>query len=218
MTKIRLAYACLLGFAAGLPVVRSWVLEHTNWTPLAIAYPLKATTLAPSEFTVDRTGVYEIVLKIARPPAGTDRDRAECLMGWDWGNEKWGQSARGQACRVAAVVNLDWRLVPLDGGPPSSGSLHGIADGGGFSVDDADRQVTAFSAKRGQRYRFEGRTAMDATPLEFVRPRIVVQPTGTTNEDEIVTTLAYWAVAAVAGVAGLWLLVSDFWKLSRRAA
>src|SRR5215831_10798311 len=77
---------------------------------------------------------------------------------------------------------------PLDGRPSQAGVLQGVANGASFSADEADRQLTAFSAKRGQRYRFEGRTSMDATSLHVVQPRIVVQPTGGTNEDEMVTT------------------------------
>jgi len=216
VTKIRIAYTCLLAVAVIIPSVRLWDLKHTDWTPLVILYPIPPTMLAPTEFTIDSSGVYEVVLKITRPPDGTDRVRGECLMGWDWGNAKWGQSARGPACEVAPVIDLTWHLIPLDGRPSEAGVLRGIADAGGFSVAEADRPLTAFSAKQGQRYRFEGQTSTDATALAFVRPRIVVQPTGASNEDWMVTTLACWAVAAVAGFAGLGLAVRDLWKFSRR--
>jgi hypothetical protein len=218
VTKIRIAYACLLSLAAALPLFRWWDLEGTNWTPLVIEYPGQSATIAPTEFTVDRDGVYELVLKIARPSVGPKRDLAECLMGWDWDNQKWGHPERGPACQVAPVIALDWRLS-TDGKPPKTGLLEGIADGGGFSNDEADRRIAAeaFRAKGGQRFRFEGRTFRDATQLAFARPRIVVQPTGTNNEDEIVATLGYWAGAALAGLLGMMLLIRDVWASWRHA-
>ena len=76
---------------------------------------------------------------------------------------------------------------------------------------EADRRITGFQARRGQRFRFEGGTLRDAAALSFARPQIVVQTTGMTNEDEMVTTLAYWAVAGLAGVVGLISLGCDLW-------
>lgn len=217
MTKIRLGYVGLLGLAAVIPAYRSWVLASTQWTPLNVAYPIRPTTLAPAEFTIDRDGVYELVLKIARPSDEARRKTAECLAGWDWGNAKWGQAAYGRPCQVTPVVGFEWHVVPLDGRPADGGVMEGIADGGGFSDDEADRKITAFPARSGQRYRFEGRTIRNAEALAFARPRIVMQPTGTTNKDEMVATLGYWAVAGLAGVVGLMLLVGDLWTSWRHA-
>lgn len=201
-----------------IPLFRWWDVEGTNWTPLVLEYPGQLTTIPPTEFTIGRDGIYELVLKIARPSAEAEREMAECLMGWDWGNPKWGRPERGPACQVAPVIALDWRLT-ADGQPPKAGLLEGIADGGGFSNDEADRRIAAeaFRAKSGQRFRFEGRTLRDATQLAFARPRIVVQPTGMNNEDEIVVTLGYWAGAALAGLLGMMLLIGDMWTSWRHA-
>lgn len=215
---IRIAYVCLLSLAVATPLFRWWDVESTNWKPLVIEYPPQASTIGPTEFTVDRDGVYELVLKIARPAGEQEREMAECLMGWDWGNPKRGRPERAPACQVAPVVVLDWRLT-TDGEPPKAGLLEGIADGGGFSNEEADRRIAAdaFRASRGQRFRFEARTLRDATPLAFARPRIVMQPTGMTHEDEMVATVGYWAGAALAGLVGMMLLMRDVWTSRRHA-
>ena len=108
------------------------------------------------------------------------------------------------------MVSVEWRLRSLDGRVSERGEASGIADGGGFSNDEADRPFIAFSASRGQQYRLAIRTLEDARPLAFAHPRIVVQPTGMTNEDEIVKKLGDWALAGLTGIAGAILLVCGY--------
>jgi hypothetical protein len=105
----------------------------------------------------------------------------------------------------------------VDGRTNEAGVVAGIADGGGFSSEASYRTIAVFNAKRGERYRLDGETSLDANALAFAQPRIVVQPTGMTNENEIVTTLAYWLAAGLSGVIGVSLLGRDIWRLRRDA-
>ena len=172
VTKSRVGYACLLALALGLPAYRRWVIETTVWTPLDLPFPLKPSVIPLTEFTIDRTGTYEIVLKVANSQDPARGALSDCLVGWDWGNPKWGQSARGEPCRVAPVVGLRWRLVSSDGETQGEGVVEGITDGGGFSEDESYRAITVLSGKRGERYRLEGETSLDARALAFAEPRM----------------------------------------------
>jgi hypothetical protein len=216
MPKFTVLGPLLFAVAVAIPWLRSRTLENTNWTPLEIPFPLKPTNFAESEFTIDSNGVYQVVLKIDNPTEEQSRRLADCLMGWDWGHPKWGQSARGEACAEKPVISAEWRLTSLDGRVSERGDETGIANGGGFSRDFSDRQLIAFSASRGQRYLLAVRTFEDAGALAFAHPRIVVQPTGMTNEDEIVKTLGYWVLAGLAGLAGAILVARDWSRLRRR--
>lgn len=197
--------ALLIVIGILIPVARQLALAAPDWTPLEEPLPLEPTRLAPSRFTTRHDGVYEIVIKIARPPIGSARTTAECLMGWDWGSEQVGLKEFRPPCRAKSVIDLAWHLTPLSGqsvvntiGERSDqGRVSGIADSGDFSNNEADRTITAFTAKRGWQYRLELQTFADAHSLAFARPRIVVQTTGATNEDLVVETLAYWAAAII---------------------
>ncbi|MGC4081563.1 MAG: hypothetical protein QM736_05455 [Vicinamibacterales bacterium] len=86
------------------------------------------------------------------------------------------------------------------------GVASGLASAGGFSVDEVDRHLDAFEATKGTTYVLNFETHIDAKALGPFRPRLVVQPTGATNENEAVTTLGIWLLAGVTGVIGIGLL------------
>lgn len=218
VTKTRIACACLIAAAVGLPAYRAHVVETTIWTPLDVPFPLTPSLIPPHEFTIDRTGTYEVVLRVRNAHDPQRRALSDCLAGWDRGHARWGPSAFGEPCRVPPVVAFRWRLVSFDGRKVDAGVVEGVADAGGFSVEDSFRPVAVFSANRGERYRLDGETSLDAGRLAFADPRILVQPTGSTNEDEMVITLGYWAAALAAGFGALGLLVRDLWAAWRRAA
>src|SRR5262249_51171953 len=155
-------------------------------TPIDVPLPLIPARPTPTQFTIHRDGVYEVVIKIARPPIGQARTTAECLMGWDWGAKEMAPTNWGPPCREKPVVDVAWHLTSLSnqdvvntlGEPSGRGRVQGVARSGEFSNDDADREITAFVAKQGWRYQLELQTFEDARALAFVRPRVVVETTG----------------------------------------
>jgi len=79
--------------------------------------------------------------------------------------------------------------------------------------------LDAFETTKGTTYVLNLETHMDAEALGPFRPRLVVQTTGTTNEDEAVTTPGIWLLAGVAGVIGVEFLgVSLFRRQLRQPA
>lgn len=133
--------AVLLAVAAAVLLYREQTLAYTNWQPVDVSLPLTPGRVGPIELTIDRDGVYEVGVEISRSEDASERFRNECLLGFDFGNPKWGMSASTTPpCTESPIVDLRWQLESLDGNPPRSvadepstgGRVTGLASGGSF--------------------------------------------------------------------------------------
>ncbi len=208
------AGAGFLVCAAALVAWRIHVVNSTQWVPIDVPFPAAATRTPAHEFIVDRDGSYELAIKISIPPERTERVRAECLLGFDPGNPKWGMSLTTPPCSDMPVVDLAWYLTS-DQGPvvnnigesAALGRAAGIAGAGGFSIDEVDRWLGSFVARRGLHYTLTVETHANAAALQPFAPRIVIQPSPSINRDEAVTAAFVWLSAAACATAGFAALV-----------
>ncbi len=200
-----LAGGVCLVIAVGLATARELELMAFGSTLVDVELPLTPGRVGPTEFSVDQEGRYELVVKISRPTDVSTRRSAECLLGFDRGNEHWGLSAAQPHCELSPVVDLRWRLESFDPSDdsPQEGEATGLAEAGGFSADEADRWIEAFDLRRGTRYTLSIETHADAISLAPFRPRIVLQSGPAMNRDEAMTTFLIWVVAALFGFVGI---------------
>lgn len=205
-----------IAVAATVVAWRTFVLNTTRWVSFDVPLPLEPGRVSPREFAIDREGSYEIVVKISRPPEGSARTSAECLLGFDLGNPHWGLSGVGPLGVTAPVVDLAWHLRSQDGQPVvnvneesvQEGRASGLADAGGFRVGEVNRWLGSFITQRGSRYTLGIETHANATALKPFGPRIVVQPSPSMNHDEVAMTTVLWLYAALSAGSGAALIVS----------
>jgi hypothetical protein len=113
--------AVLLAVAAGTVLHREHTIRYTTWRPIDLPLPLSPKTIGPIDCTIDRDGIYQVCLEISRSGNASDRFRAECLLGIDFGNPKFGMAASTiPSCTESPVIDLTWQLQSLDGHPPLS--------------------------------------------------------------------------------------------------
>ena len=198
LTRQVIGAALLIG--AVTAVASRFVFVQTiNWTPIEIPLPGDGTT---REFLVEKSGTYELAIKIDRPEARSDRDDAECLLGFDW----------VECSATDPPVAVRWTLHERDGSPvhcagdPRGGrAVEGRSSGGRFTATVAERRLGCFDGRKGARYVLE----VDASNLEglaALEPRFVVVPSPALDRERYSQTAGVWVTSLLVGLAGFLLV------------
>jgi hypothetical protein len=204
LTRLQVVGAALLGTAIAAPLGRSASVWSFNWTPLQLPLPAAVGVAGPREFTIERTGTYELAVQIDRPRDKERTSEAECLLGFDW----------LECSEVAPVINMRWTLQSLDGRPPrcasepaGQGVVLNRGLSGSFTPGEIRRRLACFDSKQGSRYSLQVETAADTRALQPFQPRLVVQPSPALARDHYSGTAAVWLAALALAVTGVALLL-----------
>jgi hypothetical protein len=180
--------ALLLG-AVIAPVSRFVVVQTVDWTLLEI--PLSAEGEVTREFSVEKSGRYEVAITIERPRVKSSSDEAECLLGFD-----------RTYCSGIEPLRLEWQLVSQAGGVVTvTGSSDGV-----FTPAAMTRSVGTFDGASGVRYAITVDVLSDATEIRSYRPRVIVIPSPVLDREEYSLTAAVWLSSLFAGLAGFLLV------------
>jgi hypothetical protein len=200
----RRAGAALLMVAALAAIVRSVLVWSTEWTPLEIALTDERGTVGRREFQVDRSGTYELALRIDRPRDALRRTAAECALGFDW-----------VECAGTDPVRVRWTLGTTDGGTVRCGTqpmravdLDVRTSGGSFTNERVERWLGCFDANDESGYGLEAELLSGFDRLAALRPHFVVVPSSSLVRDESSLTAAVWMMSLLMGLAGVLLIVS----------
>jgi len=196
--KVRTVGAVLLAGAILAPIVRFALVSSVEWTPLTVLLPPSGTVTG--EFDVDRSGRYELAVRIDRPSQTSSTD-AECRLGFDW-----------IACESAPPMRLRWTLQSSDGLPVRCGDEArdaGIVDsrssGGRFTPMLIERWVGCFDARIGVRYALDVVVTSNLDALRPFNPRVVVSSSSVLDRERHSLTAATWVISLLVAVAGLLL-------------
>jgi hypothetical protein len=191
--------ALLLG-AVIAPVLRFVVVQTVDWTPLEI--PLSADGGVAREFSVEKSGKYEVAIAIERPPVKSSSDEVECLLGFDW----------VECPSTDPVVAPRWILKAQDGGPvhcdgepvdPSRAD--GRSSSGRFTPTTVERWLGCFDAREDARYVLDVRVS-NLERLSDVKPRFVVISSAALDREQHSLTAAVWLTSVFLGLAGFLLV------------
>jgi hypothetical protein len=206
MKHQRLFRAGIICICASVLVFLCWTLwfnSHT-WNPVYLPISLsQGSTLRTPDFTINRSGEYEIQIEATKAPGMSD---LACLLGI---GAEW--PARG--CHTNSVLRLSWELSS-QGKIVSHGSSEQTDGGGGAGVTDAFRDIGSFQARKNIAYSLEVKVLDDGSRLSAARPHLKICAGGTALETYLVLNGLIKLISTVVGIAGIVLI--SIWLLIRK--
>jgi hypothetical protein len=180
------------------PVARFVQVRTVDWTPIEFPLPPDGTA---REFLVEKSGTYELAIRIARPQAGSARDHAECLLGFDW-----------VECSTAdPPVTLRWTLherggpsVHCEGDRHDGRAVEGRSSGGRFTPITVERRLGCFDGREGTRYVLDV-DASNLEGLEDLEPRFAVVASPALDREQHSRAAGVWVLSLLVGLAGFLL-------------
>lgn len=171
------------------------VVDEQAWQPLALPLPALAGTVESPEFVTARTADYRLSLESVT----SGQSRPDCWLG---------VGEQAESCEEAPAPAFTW-MVTSAGKPVQTLAPNQVADS-----HFARREIGAFAAQAGQRYRVTLSFRHHLGLLARTAPKLIVETSAIAHKDEYVGVMVNQSLQQIAfvlgGLGGSLLLLAAF--------